>query len=119
MTVALRFAIAAKLTNHVAHYNLIASDISSRWALSVEESGSLNLLLAEVLSAEGSDSLAVKFLSLYLKSSKKDLSPAESALVANALVNTLKSPISSFAERALLLEVFILPFSYLLPKFFF
>ena len=115
MTVALRFAISAKLTNCVSHYNLIASDISSRWALTTEESCSLNLLLAEVLSAEGSDSLAVKFLSLYLKNSKKDLSPTESALVANALVNTLKSPISSFADRTLLLEVF---FQLFIVKYF-
>ena len=62
--------------------------------------------MAEVLTNDGQYSLAVKFLSRYLKTLKNESLPSDIELfTSNALLNAIKSPVQCFNDRNELLEV--------------
>ena len=61
--------------------------------------------MSEVLTQDAQNSLAVKFLSRYLKTLKNETLPSDvEVFTTTAVVNAIKSPVQSFYDRSELLE---------------
>lgn len=108
----LEYAVATKQTKQVSHLAGRVDGWAKEWQLAPAAHRQLLKNFAAVQEADGNKALAVKALIKYIQSYKNEAGsyPAEvEALVTQAVVNAVNSPIDAFADRASLLEVSLPP----------
>jgi hypothetical protein len=93
-------------TKLIAHFYSKYDEWIASWSITVEQQRNLLKSIAQALEQNGQHSLALSALIRFFKSFSGVQYPTEvQTLIANAVLNAIKSPLALFGDRSALLEV--------------
>jgi hypothetical protein len=101
-----KYALATGQTSSVNQYYNRIEGWATSWGLSTLQQRELYQATSDILAKEGKNSLALRFLILYLGTYGVDAYPPEvEQLATTTVLKAVKSPVSSYSDRNALLEV--------------
>ena len=102
-----RYALATGQVNSVVRFHERVEEWVAAWGTAQLEQRALYQIVSEVLSKDGQQSLALRFLIQYFGTfGGEEYPPDVQALATTAVVSAVKSPVPSFGDRNALLESF-------------
>lgn len=103
----LNFATETGLFGLVTHFHTRIEDWISSWALTIDQQRALFKIVSSALEKEGQHSQALRVLTRYFQTfqSEATLSAEVEQLMKSAVINAVNSPVDSFQDRTILLEV--------------
>jgi hypothetical protein len=114
----LNYATEANLFSLVSHFHTRLEDWISSWTLTIDQQRSLFKIVSSALVKDGQHSQALRVLTKYFQTfkSESNVSSEVEQLMKTAVVNAVNSPVESFQDRMILLEVsvfilFLFPFA--------
>jgi hypothetical protein len=111
----LNYATEANLFSLVSHFHTRLEDWISSWTLTVDQQRSLFKIVSSALVKDGQHSQALRVLTKYFQTfkSESNISSEVEQLMKTAVINAVNSPVESFQDRMILLEVSVsIPFMF-------